>query len=374
MISETNTLSNSDIDDVIAINRLAKSCNLVEELETRLLPEIARSFGLSVCHLSLNPSRKDDLPYRVAFHGINQNYQNIYRKRFSKKNPFTSWIQNRDGNWPGLVPTEAEILKSRSYRRSEYYKEYHRPLNMHQTMSIMLKFDHHATARVGLWRSDRGKAFDTQDKLKAELIAPSLSSAFHRANKKQYMSDFKWLLETVGPENIVNGIALLNENFEIVFSNVAARNLIHAFYKHRDGIKTNMDNPKLPAALEDLCSSALNREGRVGISHTMQPYRKANLVKIDIIPMPKDLTTCYLLRLVPDASMMNKANVLQDIGLSPREIDVVNAITLGLKNREAADRLCISSFTVQDHLKSIYKKLDVNNRTGLIHYLHQYLH
>ena len=52
--------------------------------------------------------------------------------------------------------------------------------------------------------------------------------------------------------------------------------------------------------------------------------------------------------------------------LSRREIDVVRAVALGLRNREIAERLGIAEGTVKLHLHTIYTKLDVDGRTALI--------
>lgn len=49
--------------------------------------------------------------------------------------------------------------------------------------------------------------------------------------------------------------------------------------------------------------------------------------------------------------------------LSPRELEVLQAISKGMSNREAAEALYISVNTVKTHLLRIYEKLDVSNRT-----------
>ena len=56
-------------------------------------------------------------------------------------------------------------------------------------------------------------------------------------------------------------------------------------------------------------------------------------------------------------------------GLTKREIEVVNLLFLGLKNFEISTKLFISEYTVENHLKSIYQKIGVKNRTSLIHRL-----
>jgi two-component system response regulator DegU len=54
--------------------------------------------------------------------------------------------------------------------------------------------------------------------------------------------------------------------------------------------------------------------------------------------------------------------------LSPRERDVIALICQGLRNKELSDRLHISEATVSHHLTSIYRKLDLDDRTSLVIY------
>lgn len=48
--------------------------------------------------------------------------------------------------------------------------------------------------------------------------------------------------------------------------------------------------------------------------------------------------------------------------LSARELEVLNELSLGITNREIADKLCISQATVKTHVLSIFGKLDVSSR------------
>ncbi|QGU05822.1 response regulator transcription factor [Corynebacterium comes] len=52
--------------------------------------------------------------------------------------------------------------------------------------------------------------------------------------------------------------------------------------------------------------------------------------------------------------------------LSPREIEILQALETGAGNRELAKRLFISEATVKTHLVHIYQKLGVENRTAAI--------
>ena len=62
---------------------------------------------------------------------------------------------------------------------------------------------------------------------------------------------------------------------------------------------------------------------------------------------------------------------LVERGLSRRECDVALLVSQGFTNTEVSERLCISRYTVENHLKSIFAKLGVRNRTRLTHHLLQ---
>jgi DNA-binding CsgD family transcriptional regulator len=51
--------------------------------------------------------------------------------------------------------------------------------------------------------------------------------------------------------------------------------------------------------------------------------------------------------------------------LTPREREVARLVVDGLSDREIAERLTLSRYTVSQYVKRIYRKLDVGSRVGL---------
>ena len=51
-------------------------------------------------------------------------------------------------------------------------------------------------------------------------------------------------------------------------------------------------------------------------------------------------------------------------GLTIREVEVLRLVAQGLPNTAVAARLFLSTRTVEQHLRSIYNKLDVSSRTA----------
>jgi DNA-binding NarL/FixJ family response regulator len=63
-------------------------------------------------------------------------------------------------------------------------------------------------------------------------------------------------------------------------------------------------------------------------------------------------------------SVFDKAIALPS--LSAREVQVMKLMTEGMTNQQIAGRLCVTVHAVKFHLASIYRKLDVNNRTEAV--------
>jgi DNA-binding NarL/FixJ family response regulator len=55
-----------------------------------------------------------------------------------------------------------------------------------------------------------------------------------------------------------------------------------------------------------------------------------------------------------------------DYGLSGREREILELLVAGNTNGEIADRLTLSPHTIDGHVRSIYAKLHVNNRSGAV--------
>jgi ATP/maltotriose-dependent transcriptional regulator MalT len=55
-----------------------------------------------------------------------------------------------------------------------------------------------------------------------------------------------------------------------------------------------------------------------------------------------------------------------EASITAREQDVLRLVSIGLSNREIAQRLCVSPGTVKTHLANIFTKLGVTSRTQAV--------
>jgi DNA-binding CsgD family transcriptional regulator len=70
-------------------------------------------------------------------------------------------------------------------------------------------------------------------------------------------------------------------------------------------------------------------------------------------------------RATADAFTRNDA-AIRSLGLSPREVEILEALATGESNKELARRLGISPNTVKTHVARVYEKLEVQRRVQAI--------
>ena len=57
---------------------------------------------------------------------------------------------------------------------------------------------------------------------------------------------------------------------------------------------------------------------------------------------------------------------LKDLGITPRELEILELIAHGLSNREIADKLFVSENTVKTHSSRLFDKLSARRRTQAV--------
>lgn len=67
-----------------------------------------------------------------------------------------------------------------------------------------------------------------------------------------------------------------------------------------------------------------------------------------------------------EADVLQTRNIFQELNISIREIEIIKLIAQGLINKEIADRLFLSTHTVNTHRKNIMQKLNINNTAGIV--------
>jgi DNA-binding CsgD family transcriptional regulator len=82
---------------------------------------------------------------------------------------------------------------------------------------------------------------------------------------------------------------------------------------------------------------------------------------------PKEVPVeVVVVREVPASPYVLNAAKLRELGITPREHEILGLIAEGLSNREIGERLFVSENTVKTHSSRLFEKLAVNRRVQAV--------
>lgn len=135
-------------------------------------------------------------------------------------------------------------------------------------------------------------------------------------------------------------------------------------------------HPKVPCAIfsgsEDvgLASSALASGAAGFIPKSMSAPAFFHAIKL--MQVGEKFIPAGLYENIANQASVNRVNkesaesFVSRTGLSPREVDVLRALVKGISNRQIGQELGVEEVTIKLHLRRIYKKVGVVNRTQAV--------
>ncbi|MBF8436122.1 response regulator transcription factor [Halanaerobiaceae bacterium Z-7014] len=152
---------------------------------------------------------------------------------------------------------------------------------------------------------------------------------------------------------------------------------------YREWRKTEFFNDfLLPNSYFYLCGIDIHHNNQLLATLTLIRSKKSRDFKtIDLLFLNR-ISTCignhiYLLKEYNQNMTRNitfkelQKERIENLELTPREIEIARLVKSGLTNKEISNRLFISKNTVKKHLQNIYNKCDVSNKVSLVSKLHQ---
>ena len=81
---------------------------------------------------------------------------------------------------------------------------------------------------------------------------------------------------------------------------------------------------------------------------------------------PKEVVVVKEVRVRDDGPFVPNRKALDELGLTPREHEILGLIAAGLSNREIGEKLFVSENTVKTHSSRLFDKLSVNRRVQAV--------
>jgi DNA-binding CsgD family transcriptional regulator len=267
-------------------------------------------------------------------------------ERWAHQNPCLGHVI-RTGD--GSARRISDFLSPAEFHSLELYTDVYRPLQIEHQVAFCLAAPHPLVIGIALNR--RRTNFDDEELRLLDILRPHLIQAHGRL---QHLNNLRHALESVAGFLREEGQA-----FHVIDGPVTgpAADLLSAFFGDTRGVLPQ----SVQAWLED------ERTAFITTAHDRlrQPYvlqSRGRRLTIQYVPAGQSRELLWF----HEQNAVDDIHVLQRLGLSKREAEVLWLSTQGLSTKEMALKAGISTLTVKKHLEHVYRKLGVSNRTAAV--------
>jgi DNA-binding CsgD family transcriptional regulator len=201
-------------------------------------------------------------------------------------------------------------------------------------------------------------------------MAPYLAAALNKILMSEKTATQSAMIDRILCGLAYGAVVLMNEWFEPIYCSETAKEKLRRLC----GIKEEMNGclrylSKIMFSHFGKKVSPTPNESKASMQK-MQIRLAKNKSKAEImvrqIRMGNPESTFFAVYFEPEESgaPAREKQKLKELGLTSREMDVVLLLSEGLKNPEIGKKLFISEYTVENHLRSIFRKMGVTNRTA----------
>ena len=368
-----NGMATQDLMEVLMVSRAALECNTADELIPELLRHLEGIFktGNSTFFFALHLAQALNLD-RVITRGIENKFLIQFRDYYHRQDPFIKGLQLSGAS----VLTTEQLISFKDLTRCEYYNDFLKPQKIHHQLSIYLKSDQRLFGILSLFRPQNAKPFSSVDMAKADLMAPYLSGALEKSMISQKMVERRSFIDSIVAGLPYKGIMVMDTSLEPIYQDKNAIRILSDLNRAEKPGDASFE--PLPRDLYLPCKDLLTS---VGQDQAFEPRQvQFDLVspggkqKVSIqlrLITNRDQNPLLLLCFDPEEPLSCMLKRSKKHGVTGRETEVVSLLSEGLTNKEIGRRLFISEYTVENHLRSIYRKVGVKNRTSLVHRLIQ---
>jgi DNA-binding CsgD family transcriptional regulator len=369
------TLSKNDYDDALKLINCCISTLKNGGKTEDILSEMLKSF------------RADDAVFLSAnsnYNGVNlansyvlckdRKYLNQYADYFWRYDPLYQ-MQFCPVSSNPVFKTD-DVIPYSQLINLEYYNSFLRPQNLLGELIIRLCSKDSVFGAISLQRFKEHPNFEKKDTQKASLLVPFLINIFETANRFIKINDERILLEQ-WIESHSEGIILLDSELRPIFYNSKAK----LFCQLLNGIneKALYDSTSveisIPQVIVQDCKNLTRPHEENGPlqSHSNRiinvKHKKRYYIQyFPIISPSRELPVSRFIIFLNELTRYGEYAeeiLTKQHKLSEREEIIAQYAAIGLSNKQIAEKLCISPYTVQNHLKSVFEKTGLNNRTQL---------
>ncbi|MDX1496857.1 MAG: helix-turn-helix transcriptional regulator [Salinisphaeraceae bacterium] len=343
---------------------------------TEVTHQIARHTNSSSCTLMLQNAHTYELE-SGWFWGMDLGWALAYRDRYYQHDPT---VVEHFGIPEGKAYASDFHCDNPEFKKSIFFQEWCQPQGLGYFAGAYLMLDESMALRIAIQGTLERGQYQPETLADIQMLMPHLERAT-RINKSFVDMESRAKAMQSSLDRSGNALILLNRQQEIIHCNEAAMGLMQDGIEQRQS-KLLVKDPDARQLLDGaiLASFAMldmsRSEVLQGGFHVSLPRRERTPLTAYVTPVRVTGTPEYgpfqgeMVRIQfvdPEQKFELDARQLEQVlGLTQAEARVAACLCHGDAVPQISDQLGISQFTVRDHIKSIYRKLDVNRQSEFV--------
>lgn len=357
----TIDLSHTELCTLRKLRNIVSECethNEIRRVSLKLLEQLIQT-NASNFYITMQQGDKwktDDFIGR----GLRDDKYEEYNQYYHQLDPF-----QKIGPHVNQILIGEKTIDWPRHLKSEYYSDFLRPQGIHHMMNMWIDGADDIYSVLAFFRPVQQKPFENHDQVLCELAAPHITAALRKVHYKKKIFRLQKAAKALLSAVPLKGVVILDDRLQVLCSNHEANEVMAAANRNIE----KRDAGSLPIEISSACLELKEKAATGDNSRHFQieleePF---GVMSVEVRMIEYEDNTClFLIKFGEYALVNNWARKLKAKHISRRELDVVKCVFDGLTNREISQQLFISEYTVENHLKSIFRKMDVKSRTHLV--------
>lgn len=366
-----SNLSAKHIESILSISNIAQETACEHHFPMPMFEDMSQLFESDS---AVFYSMGDDLNHQSLWDGFGFRVSNDsvwrYENHYRTLDPCYQGLKLRaEKHNPLIVSTDQVISSNHSYVNSEYYQDFLRPQNIHNSIIFGVGDQQGILGLFGFHRNkDRG-IYDRQDHLKARLFASQIAASLRLRQLNNSWIRLRAISRKLMAHASVQHYLVLDDSFNLVDSVGDASSKLGI--NTRQGLYTGESQQGIKHLLPNDIRNYLNQlfqHKDISSHDTAKVFDNLHddcRIRVDLLELEHSPSLALLVFLDENSEMVSQSR-LEAFALTPREQDIARCVCRGLTTGQMAAELGISPKTTEHHLTHIYHKTQVRNRTELL--------
>lgn len=367
-------LTGEDLQDVFDIIDTATRYVNLPDMRNAVARSLRKAFQANgvAFFLSDNSHRTID-NYNLVGSGIDTHYLKQYAEYYCRYDPFQHKTLFRQS-----VCKVDDIMPYSNWVKLKIYNEFYIEQNIHHKLSIYLRSSDKVLGLIGLFRPREDENFSDKEMTKARILVRYLTTALDKASQFNEIDKEKAIYSGCVNISTSLGIIILGSDLRPIYQNSIAKDYCNNLNNQSSDNNNSYQNIDifLPEEIINDCktlsriyksnnqNNQLSKQRVIDAGKSNKFHVVTSLVEYSRNELPYYGFFIYLYNHFDN--IKNKMEYLKDVfQLTNKEAEIASYVCQGLTNTEISEKLCISRFTVETHLKNIFIKTNIKHRAGL---------